>query len=162
MKLLFIVAAIALSSSLFAQSATTLDKVYIGKSHLIHLVGSSGKDTTMPKEKGQVDVSAPKLSTDKQTAGWLIHEDNCCTSYSIPTRLLIFRADKKLRLGDGLMIYDWCFVDGSARVAVSTGTVHGMVDRHLLLYDASSGQQLQEWNGKDDEAPPPWAKDLEA
>jgi hypothetical protein len=152
---------LVLATSLFAQSKSSLlSKIYVGKDGLIHLVDSSGKDIAMPKEQDQVDVSEPKLAEDKQTAGWLIHQDNCCTSYSIPTGLLIYRAGKKLHLGDGLMIYDWSFIDSGAKVAMSTGTVHGMESRHLLLYNAHSGRQLEEWNGKLDEAPPSWAKDL--
>ena len=154
-------AALLLTSLLSAQTKpVALSKVYVGKDNLAHLVDTNGKDVAMPKEQGQVDVSQPKLADDRQTAGWLLHQDNCCTSYSIPTGLLIYRAGKKLNLGDGLMIYDWCFVEGSAKVAMSTGTVHGMETRHLLLYDARSGRQLQEWSGDSDKTPPTWATDL--
>jgi hypothetical protein len=159
-KLLLSVA-LLLTPFLSAQTkSVALAKVYVGKDNLAHLVDTNGKDLAMPKEQGQVEVSEPKLAGDRQTAGWLIHQDNCCTSYSIPTGLLIYRAGKKLNLGDGLMIYDWCFVDGGAKVAMSTGTVHGMETRHLLLYDARSGRKLQEWSGGSDKTPPPWAADL--
>ena len=69
-------------------------------------------------------------------------------------------AGKKRLLGDGLMIYDWCFVGEGAQVALSTGTVHGMTSRHLALYDVRSGRLLQEWNGDPDATSPIWAKDL--
>jgi hypothetical protein len=145
----------------FAQArGATLQKVYIGSDGLAHVIDAAGKDVALPKEKDQVDVSEPKLSPDKQTAGWLVHQDNCCTSYTIPTRLAIYRAGKKRILGDGLMIYDWCFVAGGSQIAMSTGTVHGMEHRHLLLYNTRSGRQLQEWTGKFEETPPSWAKDL--
>jgi hypothetical protein len=158
---LLVSAALLLTSLLSAQTQpVAFSKVYVGKDNLAHLVDTNGKDVAMPKELDQVDVSQPKLADDKQTAGWLIHQDNCCTSYSIPTGLLIYRVGKKLHLGDGLMIYDWCFVEGGAKVAMSTGTVHGMETRHLLLYDARSGRQLEEWSGDLDKTPPPWATDL--
>ncbi len=124
------------------------------------MVDDTGKDTAIRKEKNQVAVSAPKLSADRQTAGWLIEQDNCCTSYSIPTGLAIYRAGKKRLMGDGLMIYDWCFVGEGTQVALSTGTVHGMTSRHLILYDIRSGRLLQEWNGDSDATFPIWAKDL--
>jgi hypothetical protein len=159
---LLVSAAFLLTSLVSAQTKpVALAKVYVGKDNLAHLVDINGKDVAMPKEQDQVDVSEPKLADDKQTAGWLIHQDNCCTSYSIPTGLLVYREGKKLNLGDGLMIYDWCFVGGGSKVAMSTGTVHGMETRHLLLYDARSGQQLQEWNSDSGQPLPPWAKDLE-
>src|SRR5262249_3227782 len=152
---------LVLASVLSAQTKPALlEKIYVGKDGLVHLIDVAGKDVTMPKEKGQVEVSAPKLAEDKLSAGWLVHEDNCCTSYSIPTSLIIFRRDAKRTIGDGLMIYDWCFVDRGEKVAMSTGTVHGMQSRHLLLYNAQSGRQLEEWNGDFEAIPPTWAKDL--
>jgi hypothetical protein len=154
------VAFLVLAAVPLAQSAPkTLQKVYIGSDGLAHVVDADGKDLTLPKEKDQVEISEPKLSPDKQTAGWLVHQDNCCTSYRIPTRLAIYRAGKERILGDGLMIYDWCFVAGGVRIAMSTGTVHGMESRHLLLYDTRSGRQLEEWNGKFEETSPSRAKD---
>jgi len=152
---------LAMGAVLFAQSKpTTLAKIYVGSDGLAHVVDDTGKDTAIQKEKNQAKVSAPKLSDDKQTAGWLVEEENCCTSYTIPIGLAVYRAGKKRVLGDGLMIYDWCFVSGGAQVALSTGTVHGMTSRHLLLYDIRSGRLLQEWSGEPDATPPTWAKDL--
>jgi hypothetical protein len=87
---------------------------------------ASVKTERFQKEKNQVAVSAPKLAADKQTAGWLIEQENCCTSYSIPTGLAIYQAGRKRLLSDGLMIYDWSFVGEGSQVAVSTGAVHGM------------------------------------
>ena len=163
MKMTFAIYAItlAMGSVLFAQSKPTpLAKIYVGPEGLAHVVDDTGKDTAIHKEKNQAAVSAPKLSDDRQTAGWLIEQENCCTSYTIPTSLAIYRAGKKRLLGDGLMIYDWCFVGEGAQVALSTGTVHGMTSRHLALYDVRSGRLLQEWNGDPDATPPIWAKDL--
>jgi len=163
MKATFVICAItlAMGSVLLAQSKPpALAKIYVGTGGLVHVVDDSGKDRTIQKEKNQAAVSAPKLSADRQTAGWLIEQENCCTSYTIPTSLAIYRAGKKRLLGDGLMIYDWCFVGGGAQVALSTGIVHGMTSRHLSLYDIRSGRLLQEWSGDPDATSPIWAKDL--
>jgi hypothetical protein len=127
---------------------------------LAHVVDDKGKDMTIPKEKNQVAVSAPKLAPDKQTAGWLIEQENCCTSYAIPTAVAIYTAKKTSLLGDGLMVYDWCFVGEGSQVALSTGTVHGMTSRHLLLFDSRSAMLLEEWNEEMGEALPTWAKGL--
>jgi hypothetical protein len=134
-KLAMYAVALALVAVLPAASKTArLTKVYAGSDGLAHVVDSKGKDRTIPRENKQVSVSAPKLAADNQTAGWLVEQDNCCTSYTIPTRLIIYRAGKKRVVGDGLMIYDWCFVGEGSQVALSTGTVHGMTFRHVLLY----------------------------
>jgi hypothetical protein len=149
------------ASALFAQpKPVTLVKVYVGSDGLAHVVDGKGKDVAIPKEKTQVAVSAPELAPDKQTAGWLIEQENCCTSYTIPTGVAIYRAKKTRLLGDGLMVYDWCFVGEGSQVALSTGTVRGMTSRHLLLYDSRSGLLLQEWSEELGEVLPTWAKDL--
>ena len=143
-----------------ASTSARIRKVYVGSDGEAHLVDSTGHERTIPKEQNQVGVSAPKVAADGQIAGWLIEEDNCCTSYTIPTSLIIYRGGKKLRVSDGLMIYDWCFVARGSRVALSTGTVHGMTSRHFLLYDSRNGRRLLEWTGTPDKTPPEWAKDL--
>jgi hypothetical protein len=152
---------LAAASVLFAQpKPVALVKVYVGSDGLAHVVDGKGKDAAIPKEKTQVAVSAPKLAPDKQTAGWLILQENCCTSYPIPTSVAIYTAKKTRLLGDGLMVYDWCFVGEGLQVALSTGTVHGMTSRHLLLYDSRSALLLEEWNEEMGEALPTWATDL--
>jgi hypothetical protein len=151
---------LSVASVLFAQpKATALVKVYVGSDDLAHVVDGQGKDVAIPKEKAQVAVSAPKLAPDKQSAGWLILQDNCCTSYPIPTSVAIYTAKKTRLLGDGQMVYDWCFVGEESQVALSTGTVHGMTSRHLLLYSLS-GMLMEEWNEEMGEALPTWARDL--
>jgi hypothetical protein len=154
-------AMLVLVSALPVQSKpTTLVKVYVGSDGLAHVVDSKIGDRAIPKEANQVAVSAPRLAVDKRTAGWLTEQDNCCTSYTIPTGLIIYRAEKKRFLGDGLMIYDWCFVGEGSQVALSTGTVHGMTSRHLLLYGTRNGKLLREWWGDPGKTPPEWAKGL--
>jgi hypothetical protein len=147
----------------FAQApAVTLTKVYVGKDGLAHVVDSSGKDEAVPKEKEQAEISDLKLSPDKRAAGWLMHQGNLGESYTIPVGLVVYRVEKKrLLLGDELMVYGWCFVGQGEQVAMSTGTVHGQTDQHLLLYDTSTGKQLKEWNGPEGATPPEWAKGLQ-
>jgi hypothetical protein len=152
---------LAAASVLFAQpKPVALVKVYVGSDGLANVVDGKGKDVAIPKEKTQVAISAPKLAPDKQSAGWLILRENCCTSYPIPTSVAIHTAKKTRLLGDGLMVYDWCFVGEGSQVARSTGTVHGMTSRHLSLYDSRSGMLLEVWNEEMGEALPTWAKDL--
>lgn len=164
MKFAIRIAVTVLAAALTISAQTdprTFEKIYVGTDGLAHLVDVSGKDTAMPKEKDQVEVSEPRLSTDRRTAAWLVHQDNCCTSYTIPTRLAVYHGGKKRILGDGLMIYDWCFVADDSQIAMSTGTVHFTDSRHLLLFDIRSGHRLQEWTGAPDQTPPSWAKDLQ-
>jgi len=150
-----------LASTLLAEpKPPRLLKVYVGSDGVAHVVDIKGNDFAIPKEKEQVGVSAPKLSPDKQTAGWLVQRENCCTSYTIPSSVALYRGGKTRILGDGLLIYDWCVVGEGLQVALSAGTVHGIESRHLILYDVRSGRQLSEWNGDPGASGPLWAKDL--
>ncbi|MBV8115593.1 MAG: hypothetical protein JO300_12685 [Silvibacterium sp.] len=158
MKVLpFTLALIALCVAVSGQSPSAgLKNVYIGQDGLAHVVDETGKDIAVPRESYQVDVTSPQLAPNHRTAGWIIEQDNCCTSYPIAIGVALYQNGKKRVLGDGLMVYDWCFVAEGAQVALSTGTVHGMTSRHLLLYDTGSGRQLHEWNGDPDAKPPAW------
>jgi hypothetical protein len=157
-KYLTCVAALCVATLLFAQSKQALlSKVYIGSDSLAHVVDAAGRDTAFPKEQGQVAVDSPDLSQDGQSAGWLIEEDNCCTSYPIPTRLLIYKNHKKRIVGTGQMVYDWCFIKGGREVALSAGPVHNPDGQDVLRFESESGKLLQEWFGNLDASRPAWA-----
>jgi hypothetical protein len=65
-----------------------------------------------------------------------------------------------LRLGDGMMIYRWSFVEGGKRVAFSSGTVHGDSGANYELHDVQSGRLLEKWKGDGDAGSPAWASGL--
>ena len=153
--------AIVWTATMFAQpKGSGFRKAYIGAYGLVHVVNGAGKDLPMAKEEGQVSVSSPLVAPDGRTAGWMVEEDNCCTSYPIATSVAIYSGKGRYLLGDGLMIYDWCYVGDGAEVAVSTGTVHGMTYRHLLLYSAGSGRLLKHWDGDFEATAPVWWRGL--
>lgn len=139
-----------------------LAKVYAGADGLAHIVSASGEDRAIGREPEQVAVESLQLSSDRRAVGWLVEVKNCCTSYPIPTRLVIYdETGRKHIMTDGLMIYDWKFAQNGHAAAVSSGTVHGMTYRNLTLYSVSSGKALQHWEGNQDAVPPPWAQSLE-
>jgi hypothetical protein len=139
-------------------ASPTLARVYVGPDGLAHVVGvADGSDSALAKEPGQVSVADPRLSNDRRTAGWLVEERNCCTSYPIPERLAVYAVGRKQIISDGLMIYDWAFVGGGREVALSTGVVHGATRRTLSLYDVHSGRRLASWTGDAKATPPRWA-----
>jgi hypothetical protein len=106
-----------------------------------------------------VRCERPIVAEDKQTVGWLIDYENCCTSYPIPLTLVIFRSGEIIqRVKPGLMIFDWCFLDEGRKIALSSGTVHGMTYCHLNLYNARTGRLLKSWDGGFDHVAPAWAR----
>ena len=128
---------------------------------LIRLVSSTGKAAVIPAEKDQVRCEQPRIAEDQATAGWLIDYENCCTSYQIPLTLVIYRAGRIVqRINPGLMIFDWRLVERGKKVALSSGTVHGMTDRNLSLYESRTGRLLTTWDGDFDGTPPPWTRGL--
>jgi hypothetical protein len=137
-----------------------LSKAYIGQDGLAHVITEGGEDRAIPKADGQVAVADPKLAPDDRTAGWLIEQDNCCTSYPIPTRIGIYRDGKTILLNSGLMVYSWNFRNGGKQVVASIGTVHGMELADFVLFDSRIGKVLKEWSGASDQKAPEWTKDL--
>jgi len=138
-----------------------IERVYADKSGTVHIVTANGSDQTIPKEKDQVGSELSHIADDKKTVGWLATFDNCCTSYPIALKLIIYR-DGKVRqlLGDGMMIYDWRFWDGGRQAAFCSGTVHGDSGGHCELHDANTGRAVTTIDGHLDENSPPWARGL--
>ena len=144
-----------------SMTTRTIDSVYVDPADQVHLVYSNGQDVQMPKEKDQVSTQTPVIAPDHETVGWAVETPNCCTSYPIPTTLVIYRSGRVMqRINDGMMVYKWQFLARGRQVAVSSGTVHGMEIIHLTLYDSRTGKQLKTWNGEDDEVPPTWGAQI--
>jgi len=144
-----------------ASIAQSISDAYIDNAGYAHIVRGDGKDIQIAAEKGQVSAASPAVGPDHRTAGWLVKVPNCCTSYPVATTLVIYASGRVVqRIADGMMIYKWVFVDGGRRLAVSTGTVHGMTRAHLTLYDAQTAKPLSTWDGAEGEAPPEWGTRL--
>jgi len=135
-----------------------VEKAYVDVEGSVHIVETGRGDKTVPKEKDQVGSGELGIADDKKTVGWLAEYENCCTSYAIPLKLVIYRNGKvRQRLGDGLMIYDWRFWEGGTQAAFCSGTVHGDSGGHCELHDASSGRTLDTLDGHLDDDSPKWA-----
>jgi hypothetical protein len=137
------------------------EKAYVDAAGSVHVL-ENGTYVAVAKEKGQVGSSLLKVAEDKKTVGWTAEYVNCCTSYNIPLLLVIYRDGRvRQRLGDGLMIYDWRFWDGSRKVAFCSGTVHGEWPGHCELHDAKSGRLLSVINGRLTDHSPAWVRGLQ-
>jgi hypothetical protein len=72
----------------------------------------------VPQEKDQVGSTEWRIADDKKTVGWLADYENCCTSYPISLKLVIYKGGKvRQRLGDGMMIYDSRFLESGKQAA---------------------------------------------
>jgi hypothetical protein len=135
-----------------------VEKAYVGVDGSVHILVTGQDGKVVPKEKDQVGSGELRIADDKKTVGWLAEYENCCTSYAIPLKLVIYRDGKvRQRLGDGMMIYDWRFWEGGTQAAFCSGTVHGDSGGHCELHDASSGRTLDTLDGHLDGDSPKWA-----
>src|SRR6266542_6558499 len=91
----------------------------------------------------------------KYTVGWSVLIPNCCTSYPIPTSVIVYRNGKKTAIAPGQMIYEWQFLHRGKRIAILSGPVHGRAAT-AGLYEAQSGRMLKTWHGRG--TVPDWAK----
>jgi hypothetical protein len=96
------------------RKSVKLSKVYIGQDGLAHVVTQGGEDIAISKADGQVGVMDPRLASNDRTAGWLIEQDNCCTSYPIPTRIGVYRDGKTTLIN--LILASW-FTRGNSWTA---------------------------------------------
>jgi len=114
-----------------------------------------------------VGFSDVQLAPDRQTLGWTINFENCCTSYSIPLSVVVFRQNHMLHtLDPGQMVWRWMFLEGGKQVGVVSGPTHGPEIGHYLLYDVSTGKIVAEVHGDADTQSlkpdaPDWAKQLQ-
>ena len=104
----------------------------------VHVVHGDGKEVQPPTDKDQVGISSALTPEDNRTAGYADYR-NCCTSFPLSLKLMIYRPGKPLRefKGDGRAIFDWHFVAGGKLVAFYQDFPHGTPAQHCELRDIS-------------------------
>jgi hypothetical protein len=146
-----------------------------GNLHIIYSDKTEIIETLRPKEKSseknivyyQEGITQVKVAPDKRTIGWEETFDNCCTSYSIPLVLAIYRSgDTTLHIQQGQMLWYWTFCDGGRHVAAVWGTTHGPSVGDYQLYDVETGHLVSEVFGDPTTQSlsadaPEWAKDTD-
>ena len=140
----------------------SVERAYVDQAGNVHVVENGGRDRKIEKETEQVGSNDIKIASDKKTVGWTALYENCCTSYPIALRLVIYKNGRVRRsITADLMIYDWRFWAGGKQVAFCSGTVHGDSGGHCELHDAASGRRLAAISGHLDENSPAWARGLQ-
>lgn len=134
-----------------------------GPLHIIYSDGTEIVETLPPLKASNeketvfnaVGFSDIQLAEDRQTLGWAINFENCCTSYSIPLSVVVFRDKKVLHtFNPGMMIWSWNFVEGGRKLNVVSGTVHGSEVGFDQVFDVASGKLLSESDGNESEQHP--------
>lgn len=119
----------------------------------LHIIYSDGSEVvkTLPPLKPKdilnaVAFSNVRLAEDRQTLGWEINIEGCCTSYSIPITVVVFRHKHVLHTfspGEGgqPMILEWRFLRGGKQVETTFGPIHGE-GGGVRIYDVKTGRVL--------------------
>lgn len=106
----------------------------------------SGKTVVLRKQAEQVGFDQIIIAEDRASVGWVVLQTNCCTSYPIPSRLVILSAGRQRTFeGNGLPVWQWQFFNGGTRFAFRQETVHGGLGIHYELRDVPSGRLLAEY-----------------
>jgi hypothetical protein len=122
------------------------------------LKASTEKETVF----NAVGFSGVQLAEDRETLGWTINVENCCTSYSIPLSVVVFRHRQVLHtFRQGQMVWSWLFVQGGEQIAVVFGPTHGTEVGDHRLYDVKTGKVISEtWGGESTQTLKPDAPEL--
>jgi hypothetical protein len=124
-----------------------------GPLHIIYSDGTEVVETVPPlrasteKETvfNAVGFSDVQLAGDRQTLGWTINVENCCTSYSIPLSVVVFRRKQILHTFEqGQMVWNWKFLHGGEQVEIVFGPTHGTDVGDNRLYDVNTGKLISE------------------
>src|SRR5689334_19424815 len=143
---------VLLGSTVIAQSAPTRPtyaSADVDQDGNLRIVRSDRHTLTVPrsgesKTSGkQTSFEKVAISSDHTAVGALEDYPNCCTSYDVPLRLLVFVNGRTHRfVGIGLAIFEWHFVDGGRRVAFGETTVHGTCEKYWQLWEIEPERRL--------------------
>jgi hypothetical protein len=132
-----------------AQAAETYVRATVGSDGRLHIVTQDGREISPKLQADQVGFEDVKISPAGRAVGWLALYTNCCTSYPIPLRLVIYRnGELRSFTGHELPVWRWCFEAGGTRVAFEQETVHGGMGVHYELRDIVTGRLLAQFDPK--------------
>jgi hypothetical protein len=128
----------------------------------VHIVLGDRTEVQPPVDKDELGGSWVSISEDKRSVGWLVDYGNCCTSYPLSRKLMIYRPGKPLRtfVGDGRAIFDWRFVSNGKQVAFYQDYPHGNPVPHYELRDVETGRLVSKWDSALTRTSPSWAQGL--
>ena len=145
-------------------------RAFVGEAGTLRILTSSGREIVPPKEPEQVSVDKIAISPDGRSVGWVALFPNCCTSYPIPLKLVVYSAGKaRTFTGAGLPVWQWRFTAGGSQVIFEQETVHGGLGRHYEVRDIASGRRIAQWEptvGPDNQPlknqkPPRWVSEFQ-
>ncbi len=137
----------------YSASAQKISRADCGTDGKAHITYSDKSEKIVEAQNGQIGCEHSIVASDGSTVGWSVLVKNCCTSYPIPTKVVVYRSGKRRIISPDQMIWDWRFIDKGDRLAILSGPVHGDPSA-ATLYNAHNARVLAKWEGKG--TPPNW------
>jgi hypothetical protein len=160
-----LIVGVALALGSHASSAQrTYRRAHVDSMGQLRIVLSNNRVIRPSKDSGQVGFEQVTLSADRRTVGWVALYPNCCTSYPIPLRLVLLRADGgRTVISNELPIWQWAFAADGRTVAIRQAPVHGAAPMFYEQRDIRTGRLVA--TATTDSTPPPsalpvWARDV--
>src|SRR5262245_51767811 len=160
------------SMSSAAQTADIYVRAAADSAGPLRIQRAKGKPVVVAMDLEQVAFDKVAVSGDGRSVGWLALYPNCCTSYPIPLKLVIYsQGRRRTFVGSGLPIWRWRFTADGRQVSFEQETVHGGIGVHYELREVASGRLIEAYDppGPDapDSLPPPgnapaWVAELDA
>ena|SRR5215204_5273168 len=153
--LLIVGVALALGSHT-SSAQRTYRRAHVDSMGQLRIMLSNNRVIRPSKDSGQVGFEQVTMSADRRTVGWVALYPNCCTSYSIPLRLVLLRADGgRTVISNELPIWQWAFAADGRTVAIRQAPVHGAAETSYERRDIRTGRLLA--TAQSDSATPPSA-----
>src|SRR5829696_4909953 len=140
--LLVVVVALALRTHT-SSAQRTYRRADIDSSGELRIVLSTNRVIRPSKDSNQVAFDQVTMSADHRIVGWVALYPNCCTSYPIPLRLVLLRADGgRTVIGNDLPIWQWAFAADGRSVAIRQAPVHGAAPMYYERRDIRTGRVI--------------------
>lgn len=163
LKLLFIAASLSITPVLAADEIYV--RVALDPNGKLHIFTQDRREILPAIEKDQTGFDQAAIAPNRRSVGWLALYPNCCTSYPIPLKLVIYSNGKMQAFtGNELPIWRWRFLSSGRQFAFEQETVHGGLSVHYELHDLTSGKRLAEYEPEPGKAatPPAWVEELDS
>jgi hypothetical protein len=150
-----------LAAPLASQAAETYDTAFVDPSGQLTITTADHRHIQPLKDPDQVGFDKAAISPDRLAVGWLALFPNCCTSYPIPLKLVVYRGGTvHTFVGTELPVWEWQFDSTSTKVAFYQETVHGGLGGHYELRDIATGDLIAQYEASDSSPLPPWVAPL--
>jgi len=148
-----------LAAPLASQAPETYDTAMVDASGQLHIRTTDRRQIHPPHDPDQVGFDKAAFSSDRLAVGWLALFPNCCTSYPIPLKLVLYVSGRvHTFVGTGLPVWRWGFDSTSHQVAFYQESVHGGTGGHYELRDIATERLVAQYEPLDSGPPPSWVR----